>query len=217
MPHSSGSLLLGLVGVVVESVHVDEDRIRTVHVRTAADWVGRCPGCSARSTRSKGWVATRPRDIRIGPDRLVLVWSKRKWLCTNTSCERTSFTESTPAIPPRARVRVRAKTEMSHAVLDDDRSVKAVALAYGCSWGRLSNRTNLVVFVIFVWPQLTSDLCATALRGRRGCRASAGTRCEPHSPRGVRAGCRDRRVRLPDRVRCPARGCAARRIRWRWL
>ncbi|MCW2626461.1 ISL3 family transposase [Mycobacterium sp.] len=134
MPHSSGSLLLGLVGVVVESVHVDEDRIRTVHVRTAADWVGLCPGCSARSTRSKGWVATRPRDIKIGPDRPVLVWSKRKWLCTNTSCERTSFTESTPAIPPRARVTVRAKTEMSDAVLDDDRSVKAVALAYGCSW-----------------------------------------------------------------------------------
>ncbi|MGV0656791.1 transposase, partial [Mycolicibacterium thermoresistibile] len=35
---------------------------------------------------------------------------------------------------PRARVTVRAKREMASAVLDDDRSVKAVAAAYGCTW-----------------------------------------------------------------------------------
>ena len=54
----------------------------------------------------EGMLSIRPRDIKIGPDRPLLVWRKRKWLCTNTSCERKSFTESTPSVPPRARVGV---------------------------------------------------------------------------------------------------------------
>ena len=79
-------------------------------------------------------MSTRPRDIKIGPDIPTIVWRKRKWLCTNISCERKSFTESAPSIPPRARVTVRAKREMALAVLDDDRSVQAVGAAHGCSW-----------------------------------------------------------------------------------
>ena len=68
MSDSSGSLLFGLDGVVVESVHVDIDRTRTIIVLTALEWVGVCPDCTSRSSRSKGWVSTRPRDIKIGPD-----------------------------------------------------------------------------------------------------------------------------------------------------
>jgi transposase len=79
-------------------------------------------------------VTTLPRDIKIGPDRPRIVWRKRKWLCTNISCERKSFTESTPSIPPRARVTARARSEMALAVLDDNRSVAAVAAANGCTW-----------------------------------------------------------------------------------
>jgi transposase len=91
MPQTSGSLLLGLDGVVVESVHVDVDRTRTIHVLTALDWVG-------------------------------------------VRCKRKSFTESTPSVPPRARMTLRAKREMALAILDDDRSVKAVGAAYRCTW-----------------------------------------------------------------------------------
>ena len=39
----SSSLLLGLDGVVVESVQIDDDRIRTVHVGTDRTWVEVCP------------------------------------------------------------------------------------------------------------------------------------------------------------------------------
>ncbi|VBA44548.1 hypothetical protein LAUMK136_05671 [Mycobacterium attenuatum] len=130
----SSSLLLGLDGITVESVEIAEDRIRTVHVLTAADRVGTCPECAIRSLRSKGWVVTRPRDVKIGSDRPRIVWRKRKWLCTNGLCQRKCFTESAPSIPPRARMTVRAKAEMALGVLDEDRSVKAVAAAYGCSW-----------------------------------------------------------------------------------
>jgi transposase len=79
-------------------------------------------------------VSTRPRDIKIGPDIPRIVWHKRKWLCTNIYCKRKLFTESTPSVPPRARMTVRAKREMALAVLDDDRSVKAVGAAYRCTW-----------------------------------------------------------------------------------
>jgi len=130
----SSSLLLGLDGITVESVQVDADQVRTVLVGTAVEWVGICPDCRAGSSRSKGWVRTRPRDIKIGPDRPRIVWRKRKWLCTNILCNRKVFTESTSSIPPRTRVTTRAKQEMALAVLDEDRSVKAVAAVYGCSW-----------------------------------------------------------------------------------
>ncbi|MCH9728621.1 MAG: ISL3 family transposase [Actinomycetia bacterium] len=133
MTNDSGSLLLGLDGVVAESVHVDDDRIRTVHVLTGPDSVGVCPRCRGRSSRSKGWVSTRPRDIEIGPDRPRIVWRKRKWLCTNMCCERKRFTESA-GVPPRARVTARAKAEMALAVPDDDHSVKSVAAGYGTTW-----------------------------------------------------------------------------------
>jgi len=49
-------------------------------------------------------------------------------------CKRKSFTEATAAIPARARITTGAKSEMASAVLDDDRSVAAVAAAYGCTW-----------------------------------------------------------------------------------
>lgn len=127
-------MLLGLEGIVVDTVTQGEDDVRVVVVGTADEWVGRCPECATRSSRSRGWVTTCPRDIKIGPDRPRLLWRKRKWLCTNMFCMRKSFTEATPAIPARARMTMRAKWEMASAVLDDDRSVAAVATAYGCTW-----------------------------------------------------------------------------------
>ena len=132
---SNGStLLLGLEGIVVDTVTLGEDGVRVVVAGTADEWVGKCPKCATRSRRSKGWVTTRPRDIKIGPDRPQIIWRKRKWLCANVLCKRKSFTEATPAIPARARMTTRAKSEMACAVLDDNRPVAAVAAAYGCTW-----------------------------------------------------------------------------------
>lgn len=144
MLHSSGSLLLDLDGVVVESVRRLDDGSRIVRLGTDPRWVGVCPQCGQKSTRSKGWVTTRPRDVQVGPDRPRLEWSKRKWLCTNTSCDRKVFTESVPGIPPRSRVTPRAKTTMAAGVLDDDRSVSAVAAEYRCGWHTVHDRVVTV-------------------------------------------------------------------------
>ena len=54
-------------------------------------------------------MTTRPRDVRIGPDRPVLLWHKRKWRCRVPECERKVFTESLPEdIQARARITTRA-------------------------------------------------------------------------------------------------------------
>lgn len=95
------SLLLDLDGVVVESVQRLSDGTRLV-VRTAAEWVGICPECGERSTRSKGWVVTSPRDLQVGPDRPVSRWRKRKWLCPSTIWERKVVTEAVPRVPAPA-------------------------------------------------------------------------------------------------------------------
>ena len=128
------SLLLDLDGVVVESVQRRGDGTRLVVVRTAAEWVGICPECGERSTRSKGWVATSPRDVQVGPDRPILRWRKRKWLCPSAVCDRKVFTEAVPGVPARVRVTPRAKASMAAEVLDKDRSVAAVAGEYRCGW-----------------------------------------------------------------------------------
>ena len=128
------SLLLDLDGVVVESVQRLTDGTRLVVVRTAPEWVGICPQCGQRSTRSKGWVMTCPRDVQVGPDRPLLRWRKRKWVCPSAVCDRTVFTEAVPGVPARARVTPRAKASMATQVLDEDRSVAAVAADYRCGW-----------------------------------------------------------------------------------
>jgi len=128
------SLLLGLTDIEVDLVGVGADGTRDVRVLTAPGWVGRCPQCAVVSTRSKGWVVTRPKDVKVGPDFPNLLWCKQKWLCRNGSCERKQFTESVPQIPPRARFTIRAKAEMAAAVLDGWRSVAEVSAAWGTTW-----------------------------------------------------------------------------------
>ena len=54
------------------------------------------------------------------------------------------FTESVPGIPARARVTPRAKTMMAAGVLDDDRSVAAVAAEYRCAWHTVHDRVAAV-------------------------------------------------------------------------
>ena len=130
----ASSLLLDLDGVVVESVQRLANGTRLVQVLTAPEWVGICPECGERSTCSKGWVSTGPRDVQVGPDRPLLRWRKRKWLCPSTVCDRKVFTESVPGVPARARVTPRAKAQMATQVLDEDRSVASVAADHRCGW-----------------------------------------------------------------------------------
>ncbi len=73
------SLLLGIDGLVVESVLLDESGRRVVHCSTDPELAGWCPACRQQSSSPKERVTTCPRDVPIGHDRPLLLWHKRKW------------------------------------------------------------------------------------------------------------------------------------------
>ena len=111
------SLLLGIDGLVVDRVLVDASGRRVVHCSTDPELAGWCPDCRQQSSSPKERVTTRPRDVRIGPDRPELLWHKRKWHCRVPECERRVFTEALPEeIPPRARITTRARAARSRSV-----------------------------------------------------------------------------------------------------
>ena len=123
MGHGS-SLLLGIDGLVVDSVLLDASGRRVVHCSTDPGLAGWCPDCRQQSSSQKERVTTRPRDVRIGPDRPDLLCHKRKWHCRVPECERKVFTEALPEeIPARARITTRARRAAARSIGDHLRPV----------------------------------------------------------------------------------------------
>jgi transposase len=129
------SLLLAIDGLVVDQVLIDETGRRVVHCSTDPGLAGWCPACRQQSTSPKERVVTRPRDVRIGPDRPLLLWHKRKWHCRVPECDRKVFTEALPEqIPARARITTRARRAAAQSIGDHLRPVSGVAAEMGMDW-----------------------------------------------------------------------------------
>ena len=128
------TLLFGLPGVEVERVERLADGTRVVHAVTAQEAAAACPSCGVVSTSVKARVTTTPRDIPYGQGRIVLRWKKTRWRCREDYCGRSSFTESIPQVPARARTTGRLRTQIGAAIGDAARSVAEVAAAHGVSW-----------------------------------------------------------------------------------
>lgn len=75
----SSSLLLDIDGLVVDQVVRNDAGRRVVHCSTDPQLAGWCPECGEQSKSPKAWVTTRPRDVRLGEDKPILLWRKRKW------------------------------------------------------------------------------------------------------------------------------------------
>jgi transposase len=103
------SRLFALDGVQVAEVDAEAGGGRTVRVVTADPQAAACPGCGKASGRVKGYVTTRPADLRYGRDRVGVVWVKRRLECGEPSGQRKTFTESVPQVPPRCRVTARLR------------------------------------------------------------------------------------------------------------
>jgi transposase len=91
------SRLLGIEGLAVARVDLEEDGTRVAHVVADDESATACPSCGVFSTSVKGHAITRPRDIPYGQSPVHLVWHKRRWRCRERACPRGSFTESIPA------------------------------------------------------------------------------------------------------------------------
>src|SRR5512144_969166 len=127
------TVLFGLPGVAVESVHVDDDGARTVHVVTDDPSAAACPSCGAFSTSVKQYRTTRPKDLPYGEAPLAVRWRKAQYRCREDRCPRTAFTESVPELPPRARATSRLLRFAARAV-GAARSVAGVVDELPISW-----------------------------------------------------------------------------------
>ncbi|MGW3152551.1 helix-turn-helix domain-containing protein [Streptomyces sp. NPDC001177] len=77
---------------------------------------------------------TRPRDLSVGGRRPRLVWAKRRWRCDELACQRRSFTESVPPVPPGKRLTTRLRAAAGAAAADRGRTVVQAARDYALSW-----------------------------------------------------------------------------------
>jgi transposase len=107
-----------------------------------------CPDCGTRAAVKEN-VTTTPRDVYLGDRQILLRWRKRRWECQNQDCERKTFTESLPAVPPRARLTSRLRTRLGQAVGDDLMPAAATARRYG-----VSDRTAARAFTAYAGTQL---------------------------------------------------------------
>lgn len=125
--------MLGMPGFVVLSAFKDpDDDELVVLVQTTASRVG-CPDCGVLA-RSKGRRDVVVRDVPAFDQRTRLVWRKRRWRCPEPLCGTGSWTETNPAISPRAVLTERARAAACRRVGRDGHSVAAVARDYGVGW-----------------------------------------------------------------------------------
>ena len=124
-------VILGLDGFRLRAATEDDGELLML-VETTAAVVG-CSGCGTRA-RSKGRRRTKVRDLPVGGRPTVLVWSMGVWRCAEAACEVGSWSETSPAIRPRAVLSERARREAARRVGEDGTSVAAVARDLGVGW-----------------------------------------------------------------------------------
>ncbi len=92
-----------------------------------------CPSCGVIASRRKERRFQRLRDIPVaGP--VEVLWSKYRWYCEETACDRLSFFESTPQVPRRARSTTRLRDHLVDAVIRSGRAVSETAASFAVSW-----------------------------------------------------------------------------------
>lgn len=126
--------LLGLEGVQVAGVELDDDGVPWVMLLTDAQSARHCPVCGFRSESPHSNVRTRPRDLAVAGRRTELTWYKKRWRCMEPSCPKVTFTEAVAQIPPRSRLTGRLRDELGRDVGDRGRTVVQAGRDHRVSW-----------------------------------------------------------------------------------
>ena len=93
-----------------------------------------CPACGVLSGRVRDRPLCRVKDLPASGQQTELWWRKRRLLCREPLCPRRSFTQTSDAVRPRARVTERLREQVAHAIAGSNRAVAEVAREYGVSW-----------------------------------------------------------------------------------
>ena len=129
---SAATAMLGLDGFVLLAVSQQNGELeQAIETTSREDFCGGC-GVQARlHDRRPTWV----RDLPAAGRPVTLVWVKRIWRCVEPRCPVVTWSETSPAIRPRASLTERARVEVCRRVGQDGHSVAQVAVAFGVAWG----------------------------------------------------------------------------------
>ena len=122
---------LGLAGFVVLAAGEYGGELELL-IETTESVTG-CPRCgvvAALHDRRPRWV----RDLPAGGRPVTLVWFKRVWRCHEPLCPQRTWSETSPAIRPRAVLTERARAECARQVGQDATDVARVAVDLGVGW-----------------------------------------------------------------------------------
>jgi hypothetical protein len=123
--------MLGLDGFVLLAVSQHGGELEQAIETAAAEAF--CRGCGVQAAlhdRRPTWV----RDLPSAGRPVTLVWVKRVWRCRERRCAVVTWSETSPAIRPRASLTERALVEACRRVGQDGHSVAQVAAEFGVAW-----------------------------------------------------------------------------------
>jgi len=126
-----------LFGVEDEFTVLDVQRIDAGNVRVLIEQVSRdgpCPACGVVTGMVKGRPVMRLKDLPASGQTVALWWRKRRLVCAEPLCPRQTFTQSSTAVRPRARLTERLRDQVAMAIASSNRAVADVAREYGLSW-----------------------------------------------------------------------------------
>jgi transposase len=129
---SAATAMLGLDGFVLLAVSQQNGELeQAVETTSREDF---CRGCGVQA-RLHNRRPTYVRDLPAAGRPVTLVWVKRVWRCVEPRCAVVTWSETSPAIRPRASLTERARVEVCRRVGQDGHSVAQVAAAFGVAWG----------------------------------------------------------------------------------
>lgn len=123
---------LGLGGLEVEAISVGEHSIEVVVVSRLD--AGSCKRCGGIAAEPKERPQVLVRDLPISGRPVMLRWVKRRWRCRYCS---STWTESHPEIPARARMTRRFRSHLATRAIAE-RNFSQVAVAEGVSYDTVS-------------------------------------------------------------------------------
>jgi transposase len=132
--HDTASVLFGVEGLQVADAQAGADGTLEIWAVTDHPAAAACPDCGTAAGRVHETVLARPRDVRRAGDPVRVWWVKRRWKCDEQGCDRKTFTEWVPQVPPRCRLTVRLREQAAAEVADRGITPAEAARHAGVSW-----------------------------------------------------------------------------------